>query len=68
MIKYEETREKIVNEAEMIDKRAEAELKAYDDNELRRQRMEERAKAIQQETSVVKLALLNARQFTDGLA
>jgi hypothetical protein len=67
LVKYRETREKLVMEAESLDKRAEAELKAFTDNEERKARMEERSRAILQETSAVKLAILNARQFTDAL-
>lgn len=67
LLRYTETRAKLVNDADTLDKQAEAELKAFDDNEERKRRMEERARAIKQETSAVKLAILNARQFTDAL-
>lgn len=67
LIRYSETREKLVNDADALDKQAEAEMKAFDANEERKQRMEERARAMKQETSAIKLAILNARQFTDAL-
>ena len=67
MLKYAETRTKLVTEAELLDKKAEAELLAFDENENRKSRMRERARLISQETSAVKLAVLKARQFTDAL-
>lgn len=67
LLRYTETRAKLVDDADALDKQAEAELKAFDENEERKRRMEERARAIKQETSAVKLAILNARQFTDAL-
>lgn len=67
LTKYQATREKLTMEAESMDRKAEAELLAFDENEERKKRTEQRAKAILQETSAIKLALLNARQFADAL-